>query len=107
MTSPIFPAGIGARGIVSPLERGMGMPIGGEPVDGSAPFSSLLRRALGDVTDAQQHKADLIGAFLRGEAVELHDVMAAAEEASLSLELLVETRNKLTEAYRTVMNIQV
>jgi flagellar hook-basal body complex protein FliE len=33
--------------------------------------------------------------------------MAAAEEASLSLELLVETRNKLTDAYRTLMNLQV
>ncbi len=107
MTAPLFPAGIGARNGISPLERNGGaMPLGA-PVDGGAPFSELLKRAIGDVTDAQQHKADLIGAFLRGEAVELHDVMAAAEEASLSLELLVETRNKLTEAYRTVMNIQV
>ncbi|MCC6651299.1 MAG: flagellar hook-basal body complex protein FliE, partial [Candidatus Eisenbacteria bacterium] len=31
---------------------------------------------------------------------------AASEEAAISLELLVEVRNKLTEAYRTVMNIQ-
>ncbi len=106
MTAPLFPSGIGTRGIISPLERGGGMPLG-VPSDGGAPFSELLKRAVGDVSDAQQHKADLIGAFLRGEAVELHDVMAAAEEASLSLELLVETRNKLTEAYRTVMNMQV
>jgi flagellar hook-basal body complex protein FliE len=38
--------------------------------------------------------------------VELHQVTAAAEEASLSLELLVEVRNKFTEAYRTVINMQ-
>jgi hypothetical protein len=50
---------------------------------------------------------DLSTPFLRGEPVELHQVMAAAEEASLSLELLVETRNKLTDAYRTLMNLQV
>ena len=29
--------------------------------------------------------------------------MAAAEEASISLEMLVELRNKLTDAYKTVM----
>jgi flagellar hook-basal body complex protein FliE len=33
--------------------------------------------------------------------------MAAAEEATLSLDMLVETRNKLTDAYRSVMNMQV
>ncbi len=54
----------------------------------------------------QERKDDLVTAFLRGDAVELHDLMAAAEEASISLELLVETRNKLTDAYRTVMNMQ-
>jgi flagellar hook-basal body complex protein FliE len=32
--------------------------------------------------------------------------MAAGEEASLSLELMVELRNKVTEAYRTLVNIQ-
>jgi flagellar hook-basal body complex protein FliE len=32
--------------------------------------------------------------------------MAAAEEAAISLEFLVEIRNKLTDAYRAVMNMQ-
>ncbi|HRP08234.1 MAG TPA: flagellar hook-basal body complex protein FliE [Gemmatimonadales bacterium] len=103
MTIPIRP-GIPGQ-VVSPLERGFGVPLGPEQSD--RPFGDLLTRALGDVTRAQEYKADVIGAFLRGEQVELHQVMAAAEEASISLELLVETRNKLTEAYRTVMNIQV
>jgi flagellar hook-basal body complex protein FliE len=38
--------------------------------------------------------------------VELHQVMAASEEAGIAIELLVEMRNKLTDAYRTVMNTQ-
>jgi flagellar hook-basal body complex protein FliE len=46
----------------------------------------------------------MIGAFLRGEPVELHQVMAASEEAAISLEFLVEMRNKLTDAYRSVMS---
>jgi flagellar hook-basal body complex protein FliE len=104
MTAPIRPPSPGA--ITGPLERGLGMPLG-EQNGGESPFGDLLTRALGDVTRMQENKADMIGAFLRGDAVELHQVMAAAEEASISLELLVETRNKLTEAYRTVMNIQV
>jgi flagellar hook-basal body complex protein FliE len=32
--------------------------------------------------------------------------MAAAEEAGLALEMLVEVRNKLAEAYRAVVQMQ-
>lgn len=102
MTMPIRPT---APPVVSPLERGQGQPLG--LPQGESPFGDLLARALGDVNRLQDTKADIITAFLRGDPVELHQVMAAAEEASLSLELLVETRNKLTDAYRTLMNLQV
>ena len=70
-----------------------------------ASFAEVFKRALNDTSALQDQAKDLIGAFLRGEPVELHQVMAASEEASISLELLVEIRNKLTEAYRSVMNI--
>lgn len=69
-------------------------------------FGDLFKRALNDTSGLQDDAKDMIGAYLRGEPVELHQVMAASEEASISLELLVEIRNKLTEAYRTVMNMQ-
>lgn len=102
MSTPILPISAGIAPITSAGSR---LPIG--IGTGDAPFSDLLKRALGDVTGMQEQKEDLIGAFLRGEPVELHQVMAAAEEASLSLELLVETRNKLTDAYRSIMNMSV
>jgi flagellar hook-basal body complex protein FliE len=104
MTMPIAPRGLPP--IVSPLERGGGA--GGIALPtGEGSFGDLLTRALGDVQDSQQNRDDTVAAFLRGEPVELHQVMAAAEEASLSLQMLVEVRNKLTDAYRSVMNLQV
>ena len=69
-------------------------------------FGDLFKKAVNDTSEMQDNAKDMIAAYLRGDPVELHQVMAASEEASLSLELLVEVRNKLTEAYRTVMNIQ-
>jgi flagellar hook-basal body complex protein FliE len=76
------------------------------PSQDAPSFGDLFKSALGDASDLQKNAGDLIQAFLRGEPVELHEVMAASEEASISLELLVEIRNKLTEAYRSVMNVQ-
>jgi flagellar hook-basal body complex protein FliE len=72
--------------------------------DGS--FGDVLKDALGEVSQLQDNARDAIGAFLRGEPVELHEVMAATEEAGIALELLIEIRNKLTEAYRSVINMQ-
>jgi flagellar hook-basal body complex protein FliE len=68
-------------------------------------FADVFKRAINDASSLQGEAQDLIGAFLRGEPVELHQVMAASEEASISLELLVEIRNKLAEAYRSVMTM--
>ncbi len=80
------------------------------PLGGAAPgeggFGEVFTKLLNDAGELQESSRDLIGAFLRGEPVELHQVMAASEEAQLSLELLVELRNKLAEAYRSVMNLQ-
>lgn len=100
MTTAIGPGGA----VVSGIERGQGVPLRA-PNQGES-FSDLLADAIGDVSRLQETSRDSINAFLRGDPVELHEVMAAAEEASLSLELLVEIRNKLADAYRTIMNMQ-
>ena len=74
--------------------------------EGGPSFADVFKHAINDTSSLQGDAQELIGAFLRGEPVELHQVMAASEEASISLELLVEIRNKLTDAYRSVMNMQ-
>jgi flagellar hook-basal body complex protein FliE len=100
VTAPIRPD----PQIVSPIERfDRGQSVGRAS---DSTFADLLGRVLSDTSALETGAQDLIAAFLRGEPVELHQVMAASEEASISLELLVEIRNKLTEAYRSVMNIQ-
>jgi flagellar hook-basal body complex protein FliE len=99
MTDAIRPGGLSASAIEREFTR---LHVEEE----GASFGDLFRRVLGDASSLQSESKDLIAAFLRGEPVELHQVMAASEEAAISLELLVEIRNKLTEAYRTVMNTQ-
>lgn len=75
----------------------------GQVADGS--FADLFKKAINETSGLQDESRKVIEAFVRGEPVELHQVMAATEEAAISLELLVEIRNKLTEAYRSVMNM--
>lgn len=102
MSSPIRPDG--PR--LTPLDRAVDRFEFADPGQGPS-FAETLTRVVNDTQQMQTDATDLIGRFVRGEPVELHQVMAASEEAGISLEFLVEMRNKLTEAYRSVMNIQV
>ena len=77
--------------------------VGGEQ---GGSFGDTLTNAINQVSMAQERSAELTGAFLRGENVEMHQVMAASEEAGISLEMMVEVRNKFAEAYRTLINMQ-
>lgn len=102
MTAPIGP-GPGFQ--FSPLERSPS--IGTPRTEGGPSFGDLLKKGINDASQLQDDHQDLVARFLRGEPVELHQVMAAGEEAGIAVDFLVEVRNKLTDAYRSVMNIQV
>lgn len=82
---------------------GIKLPVVGE---GDNSFGNTLTRAINEVSDARDKSADLTARFAAGENVEMHQVMAATEEAGLALDMLVELRNKVTEAYRTMINMQ-
>ena len=77
-----------------------------EATTGGSSFADTLKNALEEVSAVQESSQETVQAFLRGEPVELHEVMAATEEAGLALEMLIELRNKITDAYRTVINMQ-
>jgi flagellar hook-basal body complex protein FliE len=100
----ISPSSVGPSSLQQTERGGIRIPLQGS---GNGPsFAETLEKALGEVSDLQTEAQDAISAFLRGEPVEVHDVMAATEEAGIALEMLIEVRNKLTEAYRTVINMQ-
>ena len=74
--------------------------------EGPNSFGDTLKRAINEVSDARDASADLTQRFANGENVELHQVMAATEEAGLALDMLIEVRNKVVEAYRSVISMQ-
>ena len=46
-------------------------------------------------------------ALAMGEDISVHDVMIAAEKASLSLQMALQLRNKLLTAYQEINNVRV
>jgi flagellar hook-basal body complex protein FliE len=77
-----------------------------QPSEGGPGFADTLKRIMGEASELQIDSQNAIDAFLRGDPIEIHQVMAAVEEAGIALELLIEIRNRMTEAYRTVIQMQ-
>lgn len=99
-----FQDGIGRAGIGGQDTGVRTVPVLPEPSGTS--FADTLTQAINGVSAKQDTAATTIQAFLRGDDVELHRVMAATEEAQIALEALIEVRNKFTEAYRTLTQMQ-
>ncbi len=70
-------------------------------------FADTLKELAGDVNDLQVESGKLTEKFVKGEPVDLHDVMISAQKAKTSFEMLLELRNKFTDMYREVSRIQV
>ncbi|MDQ6612010.1 MAG: flagellar hook-basal body complex protein FliE [Gemmatimonadota bacterium] len=74
--------------------------------DQSASFGNTLTKFLNEASDAGSTSADLTKRFTNGENVEMHQVMSAAEEAGLALDLVISLRDKAVDAYRTIISMQ-
>jgi len=77
---------------------------GQKPVD----FSALLRGALDQVNNSQVQSRTLAREFQLGNPnVSLEQTMVALQKSSLSLQFLVQVRNKVVSAYHDIMNMPV
>jgi flagellar hook-basal body complex protein FliE len=70
-------------------------------------FGQWLQSAIGDVNAAQNRSDDLTTRFASGEPLDVHQVMIASQEASVSLQLATEVRNKIVEAYQELSRISL
>ncbi len=70
-------------------------------------FDNTLKGFINDVDQAQKFAGESVEKLLTGEIKDIHDVMVAVEKAGTSFELMMEIRNKMIDAYREIMRMQV
>jgi flagellar hook-basal body complex protein FliE len=70
-------------------------------------FGSFLTDAMNKLNTQQQNVDQLNDQFAKGAISDVHQIMIASEKASLGLELTVQIRNKMIEAYQEIMRMQV
>ena len=95
------------RNMVSQSEGSMIPKTGNEDSTGAVggTFESMVSTQIEKLNGMQAQADSLIQDFASGGTEDLHQVMIAAEEARLSMELAVQVRNKVIEAYKELNNM--
>ena len=94
----INPTGIGPQSPAQPASPS-------QPESGN--FGKTIMDSLHKVNDQQQESNTTIVDLLSGKQQDINSVVASVAKADMSFKLLVGVRNKLVEAYKETMRMQV
>ncbi|MFC0188899.1 flagellar hook-basal body complex protein FliE [Fictibacillus aquaticus] len=92
---------------VQSLQSAAASPRSITPNEAQQSFKEALYEAINTVNDAQIQSNKATEALMTGKTDNLHQVMIAAEKASITLQTAVEIRNKAVEAYQEMMRMQI
>src|SRR6266567_1661410 len=70
-------------------------------------FGAVLKDAMGKVGEFNEAASKSVEGFLSGEGDDLHKTIMATQRADLAMELFLQVRNKVVQAYQEVMRMQV
>lgn len=77
------------------------------PSSVAVPFSSMFMDAVNNVKETDANLNNEIYKLTTGQTNDLHSITIASTKASLSVNLLVQLRNKALDAYNEVMKMSV
>jgi len=77
----------------------------GEAANGSS-FGAMLKDALNSVTESG-HKSDAQTRSMAAGKADMVDVVTAVSETEVAVETMVAVRNKVIEAYQSIMSMPI
>jgi len=113
MSSPIAAArAYASLARIADPNAGVGGALGGAVggIAGTKPtgpnFTAVLKEAMGSVVDSGR-KSDAQSQALAGGKANLIDVVTAVEETEVAVETMVSVRDKVIQAYKEIMRMQI
>lgn len=70
-------------------------------------FGDFLSEKLDEVNDKQIEADNVTQSYIKGDESDVSNVMISTEEAKMSLEMAVQVRNKIVEAYQEISRMQL
>lgn len=70
-------------------------------------FESFLKEAIQSVNSLSKEADRQSAALVSGQTSDIHQVMIASEKASIAMQMTIQVRNKVIDAYHEIMRMQV
>jgi flagellar hook-basal body complex protein FliE len=77
------------------------------PVVSTTDFSALLKTGASSLTEQTGRASELLSSYAVGENIAPHELVMAMEQAKMSMQLAVEVRNRLVDAYQELTRLQI
>ena len=115
-TERLMGGGVASDARVAREMRTQGMEVGadavGAPGAGAAggnakTFAEVMEKSVEQVNTYQQQADTAIKELVAGRSKNIHETMLTIERADTSLKLMMQVRNKVLDAYREIMRMQV
>ena len=78
-----------------------------QKIQGDGSFSAMLKESIQEVNTLQSEASKSVADLAVGKAENIHSTLIAMEKAGLSFKLMTQVRNKVLDAYKEVMRMQV
>jgi flagellar hook-basal body complex protein FliE len=73
----------------------------------SLPFQSLFEDAINNVKTSDANLNEEVYKLTTGQSDDLHNIIIASQKATLSVQMLVQLRDKVLDAYNEVMRMSI
>lgn len=74
---------------------------------GGVPFQQVLEQAVNTVKQTESDANSEYAKLATGQTDDLHNLIIASQKASLSVQMLVQVRDKAMDAYNEIMRMSV
>lgn len=73
----------------------------------STSFGDVINDAINKVNSLQVESDQKTADFISGVSDDIHSVIIAGSKADLALQMTLQVRNKVMDAYKEIMNMQI
>lgn len=92
---------------VNNLSSGTNSKLETKQAESETSFNEFLKSALNEVNELQTESENYTKLLAIGQVENIHDVTIASEKAKIALQMTLTIRNKVVDAYKEIMRMQV
>ena len=89
------------------MKNGMSSSEGSASLGHGTTFTDVLKNSVQQVNQYQAEADHAVKEMIAGRNKNIHETMLTVERADISLKLMMQVRNKIIDAYKEIMRMQI